>query len=152
MLVEAQVTVNGSREAVWAAVSDVENTSNILSGVESIEVLERPANGLVGLQWRETRVLFGKPAAVDKWIIEAVDNEHYTTRAEDRGIVYTTTMRLLENRGSTILIGSHGSDAQGFSAKVMSLPMVLFKGVMKKAILQDLYDFKSAIENAGLLT
>ena len=60
MLVEAQVTINGSKAAIWAAITNIENASQTISGIENIEVLEKPANGLVGLRWRETRMLFGK--------------------------------------------------------------------------------------------
>src|SRR5262249_33006097 len=62
MLVEVQVTINASKEAVWAAITNIENASETISGIEKIEVVEEPANGLVGLRWRETRMLFGKPA------------------------------------------------------------------------------------------
>jgi hypothetical protein len=50
MLVEAQVTINGSQAAVWAAITNIENAANIISGIEHIEVVEKPANGLVGLK------------------------------------------------------------------------------------------------------
>jgi hypothetical protein len=66
MIVEARAIINGSRAAVWAAITDIENASEIISGIENIEILEKPANGLVGLRWRETRKLFGKSAAVEK--------------------------------------------------------------------------------------
>ena len=75
MLVEAQVTINGSMAAVWAAITNIENAAEIISGIEHIEVVEKPANGLVGLRWRETRILFGKPATVEKWITDAAENE-----------------------------------------------------------------------------
>src|SRR5947199_8212957 len=97
MIVEAQVTVNGSKAAVWAAITDIENASEIISGIEKIEVVEKPANGLVGLRWRETRMLFGKPATVEKWITDAAENEFYKTRAEDSGFVFITTKRISEN-------------------------------------------------------
>jgi carbon monoxide dehydrogenase subunit G len=45
MLVEAQVTINGSRAAVWAAISAIEHASEIIRGIDNIEVLEKPANG-----------------------------------------------------------------------------------------------------------
>ena len=67
MIVEAQVTINGSKAAIWAAITNIENASETISGIEKIEVLEKPANGLVGLRWRETRMLFGKPATAEKW-------------------------------------------------------------------------------------
>src|SRR6516225_3626768 len=148
MFVEAQVTINGSKAAVWAAITNIENASETISGIENIEIVEKPANGLVGLRWRETRMLFGKPATAEKWITDAAENAFYKTRAEDNGFVFLSTMSISENsRGSMTLTSSHDSQPQGIVARLMSIPMGLFfKGVAKKAILQDLNDIKSAVE------
>ena len=146
MIVEAQVTINGSKAAIWAAITNIENASETISGIENIEVLEKPANGLAGLKWRETRMLFGKPASVDKWITDAAENEFYKTRAESDGFVFLTSMTISEGSGGVTLTSSHDSRPQGIVAKLKSIPMPLFKGVMKKAILQDLNDIKSAVE------
>ena len=149
MIVEAQVTINGSRTAVWAAITDIEKASEIISGIDKIEIVEKPANGLVGLRWRETRMLFGKPATVEKWITEVAENEFYRTRAEDGGFVFFTTMRISESSGGMTLTSSHETKPQGFVAGIMSLPMFLFKGMMKKLIVQDLNDVKVAVEKEG---
>ena len=147
MFVEAQVTINGSKAAIWAAITDIENASKMIGGIETIEVVEKPANGLVGLRWRETRLLFGKPATVEKWITDAAENECYTTRAEDNGFVFLTTMRISESSGGITVTSSHDSQPQTILAKLQAIPMGLFfKGVVKKAILQDLNDIKSAVE------
>jgi hypothetical protein len=146
MLVEAQVPINRSKAAIWAAITDIANASKIISGIEHIEVLETPAHGLVGLRWRETRMLFGKPATAEKWIT-AAENEFYTTRAEDQGFVFLSTMRISERSGGMTLSSAHDSKPQGIVARLMSIPMgLLFKGVAKKALLQDLNDIKSAVE------
>ena len=147
MIVEAQVTINRSKAAIWAAITNIENASETISGIESIEVLEKPASGLIGLKWRETRMLFGKPATVEKWITDAAENEFYKTKAEDGGFVFLTTMSISERNGGITLTSSHDSQPQGFVAKLQSIPMgLLFKGVIKKAILQDLNDIKAAVE------
>jgi hypothetical protein len=147
MIVEAQVTINGSKAATWAAITNIANASEIISGIENIEVLEKPANGLVGLKWRETRMLFGKPATAEKWITDAAENEFYTTRAEDNGFVFISTMSISESAGGMTLTSSHETKPQGIVAKLQSIPMgLLFKGVAKKALLQDLNDIKSAVE------
>jgi len=147
MFVEARVTIDGSRAATWAAITDIENAAELISGIEKVEILEKPANGLVGLRWRETRMLFGKPATAEKWITAAAENEFYETRAEDGGFVFLTTLRISEGSGGITLTSSHDSRPQGFGARLMSIPMgLLFKGVAKKAILQDLNDIKSAVE------
>jgi uncharacterized membrane protein len=147
MIVEAQVTINGSKEAIWAAITDIENAAETMSGIEKIEVVEKPASGLVGLKWRETRMLFGKPATAEKWITDAAENEFYTTRAESDGFIFLSTMHLSENSGGITLSSSHDSRPQSLVARVMSIPMgLLFKGVARKAILQDLNDIKTAVE------
>lgn len=148
MTIEASLTIKASKTEVWAATTDVANFSQLLSGVEKIEIIEKPATGLVGLKWKETRKLFGELATVEKWITEAKENEFYTTRAEQDGFVFITTNRISGNDGSVVLTGIHETQPQGFAAKLKSLPMVFFKGVIKKAILQDLNDIKKAVEHA----
>ena len=146
MIVEAHVTIKGSKAAIWAAITNIENASKIFSGIENIEVLEKPANGLVGLRWRETRMYFGKPATVEKRITDAAENEFYKTRAEDSGFVFLSTMSISESSGGVTLTSSHDSKPQGIVATLKSIPMPLFKGMVKKALLQDLNDVKSAVE------
>jgi hypothetical protein len=146
VIVEAQITINGSKKAVWAAITNIENAAEIIGGIDKIEIVEKPANGLIGLRWRETRMLFGEPATVEKWITDAAENAYYKTRAEDRGVAFITTNRISESGGGITLTSSHDSTPQGIVASLMSLPMFLFKGVIKKALMQDLNDIKSAVE------
>ncbi len=146
MVVEAQVTINGTKAAIWAAITNIENAAEVISGIKSIEVIEKPASGLVGLKWRETRILFGKPATVEKWITDAAENEFYKTKAEDGGFVFLTTKRISESSRGMTLTESHESKPQTIVAK-LSIPMLfLFKGVVKKALLQDLHDIQAAVE------
>ena len=103
MIVEAQVTINGSKAAIWAAITNIENASETISGILKTEVLEKPANGLVGLRWRETRMLFRKPATAEKWITDAAENAFYKTRAEDNGFVFLSTMSISESSSGIML-------------------------------------------------
>lgn len=146
MNVVAEVTITGSKQAIWAMITDIEHAANILSGVDKIEILDTPTTGLDGLKWRETRMLFGKPASADKWITEAVENEFYSTRAESDGFVFVSTLRIAEGSGGMVVTSHHDFIPQTFVAKIMSLPMVFFRGVAKKALLQDLKDLKAAVE------
>jgi hypothetical protein len=79
MIVEVQVPINASRAAIWAAMTDIEHAAETIRGIEAIEIVEKPAKGLVGLRWRETRILLGKPATVEKWITDAAENEFMAT-------------------------------------------------------------------------
>ena len=83
-----------------------------------------------------------------KWITDAVENESLRTRAEDGGFVFLTTTTISENSDDSMtLTSAHDSQPQGIGASLMSIPMRLFfKGVIRKAILQDLKDIKAAVE------
>jgi hypothetical protein len=147
MIVEAQITINRNKEEVWTAITNIRHAAEIISGVEKIEILNEPVNGLIGLKWRETRMYFGKPSAIDKWITDAIENKSYKTRAEMDGFIFLTTMTISGNDDNIRLTSSHETKSQGIIAKIKSLPMIFFKGMLKKAILQDLNDIKTAVEN-----
>ncbi len=147
MVVDVQVTISGTRAAVWAAVTDIEHAAELISGGDGIEVVAKPAAGLVGRRWRETRMLFGKPATAEKWITDAVENEFYKTRAESDGFVFISTTTLSEGSGGITVTSAHESNPQGIGATLMAIPMTLFfRGVIKKALVQDLNDIKAAVE------
>lgn len=147
MTVEENITINKNKTEVWTAITDIRHAAKIINGIEKIEILNEPENALIGLKWRETRMYFDKPSAIDKWITDAVENKFYKTRAEMDGFIFLTTISISENGDKVILTSSHETKSQGIIAKIKSLPMVLFKGMLKKAILQDLNDIKAAVEN-----
>ena len=97
-------------------------------------------------------MLFGKPATVEKWITDAVESEFYRTRAEDNGFVFLSTMSISESSGGISVASSHETRPQGIVARFMSIPMFLFKGVAKRALIQDLDDIKSAVEKESSTT
>jgi hypothetical protein len=146
MRVEAQIQINGTKADIWKTITDIRNMADIIQELIKNEVLYEPENGLVGLKWREIRLFFGKPASIDKWITDAVENIFYTTRAEMDGFIFTTTMTITENNKGIVLTSTHETTATGFIAKIKSLPMVFFKGMLQKAILKDLNDIKTAVE------
>lgn len=90
---------------------------------------------------------FGKPATIEKWIIDANENKFYKTRAEMDGFIFLTTMAISESGDNIRLTSSHETQSQGLVAKIKSVPMIFFRGVLKKAILQDLNDIKAAVEH-----
>lgn len=146
MRVTVQVAIDGSKTAIWEAMNNIENASKIITGIESIELLEKPMTGIIGLKWRETRFYFGELATIEKQITEAVENQFYKTKAESDGFLFLSTTTISDENGVQTLISVHEYFPQGFAAKLKSLPMFLFKGVIKKALLKDLNDIKSFVE------
>lgn len=147
MFIEAQVAIDASRKAVWDAITNIENAAETISGIDQIEILEKPEDELVGLKWRETRTLFGKTATEVMWITDSVENEFYEARAESHGFIYISTMRISEDNDGVSLKMTHLSKPQGFVVKLLSIPMgLVFKRILRKAIMQDLNDIKVAVE------
>ncbi len=147
MTIEVDVTIDGSKAAVWTVITDIENAAANISGIEQVLVLEKPESGLVGLRWRETRTLFGKTATEDMWITDAATNEFYATRAESHGCVYISTLNISGNDETCTLTMRHQTKPQTFAAKLLSLPMgLVFRGALRNAMLQDLKDIKAVVE------
>ena len=148
MKLEIEIEINAPKVKVWEAITNVQDWDKTVSGVEKVEVLEQPSNGLLGLKWRETRTLFGKTATEVMWVTEATDQEFYETRAENHGAVYITRRTVKGQGDQSSLIVEFSGQAQSMVAKIMSAIMSpLFKGATKKALLKDLEDLKNAIES-----
>jgi hypothetical protein len=147
MRVDVEVIVDAPREDVGRLVSDIENAASVVSGIDRIEVLERPGDGLLGLRWRETRTLFGKTAIETMRITEAGD-DYYVTEARSHGSVYRSRVELTEREGGTRIGMTLEAEPKSLGAKFMSVALgFLMKGATRKALLQDLMDLKEAAES-----
>lgn len=147
MVMDLEVTVHAPVQRVWGIVSNIEGSAETVSGIDSIEILERPAEGLLGLKWRETRTLFGKTAEETMWITEAVEDSHYVTEAHSHGSHYRTKVWVADADGVTRLGMEFHGRGETLVAKVLSTLLApLMKGTMRKALLQDLSDVKAAAE------
>lgn len=146
---DVNTQIAAPKEAVWKIITDIENSAATLSAIQTIEVLERPEEGLVGFKWRETRTMFGKEAQETMWITDAADNDYYQTRAESHGAVYISRLSVAEEAGTTTLRMTFAGEAQSFMAKAMSAVMMpFFRGATIKALDKDLADIKAAAEAA----
>lgn len=150
MKIQEQVAIQASPQEIWRVITDIENSIHTISGIEKVEVLEKPEQGLVGLKWRETRTMFGSTATEVMWITEAVANQSYKTRAESHGAIYRSQFTITERDGSSLLTMTFDSEPQTFSAKLMGALMGwMIKGSTAKAVQQDLQDIKAAVEGGS---
>jgi len=143
----AEITINGSREQVWKVISDIDNSVNVISGIESVEILHRPDNGFIGLKWKETRNFLGKTATEIMWIVDSDEPSAYSVRAESHGSVYLTDFEVSGTEPDLKLTTRFRSEPNTFGARLMDF---LFGGMMKKAtekaFLEDLNDIKRKVE------
>lgn len=140
--------IDAPREQVWQLVTNPDVWEDMISGIVSVEVIDRPAQGVVGLKWREKRMLFGKEATETMWVTAAETNRWYETRAENHGAIYTTRVSLDDVDAKTRLRMEFSSRATTFVSKLMSLMAFMFNGTLRKMLQQDLSDIRARAEKA----
>ena len=148
MTVTVSEEIDAPRERIWHLITDIDTWSDTISGIVSIEVLERPDTGVVGLKWRETRVMFGKEADETMWISAAEPSQWYETAAESHGSKYSTRLSLDDANGKIRLTMSFSAEPTTTAAKLMSLLSFMFNGTMRKLLQKDLIDVRLAAESA----
>jgi len=143
----AEIDIAAVKETVWDAITDIEGSKDFISGIKDIEVLEKPADTIIGFKWKETRTMFGKEATEIMWITDAEKNKYYTTRAESHGAIYRTLVSIEERGGSCLLRMEFESEAVSAPGKLMNL---VFGGMMAKStekmVMEDLEDIKRFVE------
>jgi carbon monoxide dehydrogenase subunit G len=123
MKTSVSVEINASKEEVWKAITDFEHCPSFISAIESLEILHKPDDTLVGFKWKETRTMFGKEATETMWITDYTENEFCQTRAESHGSVYTSKMAVEPMGENSKLTMSFSGEAVSFFAKIMSALM-----------------------------
>jgi carbon monoxide dehydrogenase subunit G len=148
MRVDVAVTIAAPRAEVWSMISGIEEAANTISGIDEIEVLERPERGILGLKWRETRTLYGRTATETMWITAVEEGSYYTTEARSHGAVYRTNVRVADAPGGTRLSMEFTAEPQTLAARLMSAALgFMIRKSVRKALLQDLEDVKAAADS-----
>lgn len=147
MKVTAEIIISRPREIIWAVITDIENWTSMITSIIDIKILNKPADGLVGLKWEETRRMFGKEATETLWVTDSVENEYYCSRAESHGSVYITRFSLSDFGDKTSLTISFSGEPQTPFVKTVSFLMGHFiKGTIINALHKDLEDIKDQAE------
>ncbi len=147
MKIQVETTINRPKEDVWKVITNIEDAAERISGIQLVEVLEKPESGLVGLKWRETRIMFGKTATEVMWITDVIENDHYKVRAESHGAIYKSIIKVSGQGDQSVLSMEFGGEPQTFMAKLMSaIMMPFFKGATIKALQKDMDDIKAWVE------
>lgn len=134
-------------ERVWAVVTDLDGSADVLSGVERVERLAGPGFG-VGTRWRETRRMFGKEATEEMEVTAVEPGRSYRVQAASHGSEYRSEIRV-EPAGSEAaeLAMTFEAEPRGALARLMAATAGrLFAGATRKALAQDLDDIAAAAE------
>lgn len=139
---------SASPEAVWAVMTDIEGTTQTLTGVTGIERLDDGAGFEPGLRWRETRQVFGKEATEELEVTAVDPGRSYTVEADSGGTHYRSVLLVTPSAtGSTIAMTFGAEQTGGRISGFLSMTVGrLFQGPTRKALKQDLEDIAATAE------
>lgn len=147
MNIKAGVLIDAPKETVWQIVTNIEQSAHTIDAIEKVEIIERPADSLVGLRWRETRTMFGRTETQEMWIGEAQPPDYYVVRSESAGVVYTSRLTLTGEGDQTRLEMSFEGKPTTFVMRLLAaVTGIFFRGATQKALQSDLEDIKRAAE------
>jgi len=145
--VSVDVAINGTKEAIWQVITDIEGAVERIEGIQKVEVLEKPDDSFVGFKWRETRIMFGKEATEVMWVTDAEENKGYQTRAESHGAIYISTFTIEEKEDHCVLTMGFESQVVSIGGRLMDKVFgKMMKGATEKDLRKDLEDIKAYIE------
>ncbi|NMN98937.1 SRPBCC family protein [Antrihabitans stalactiti] len=140
--------VNAPVGDVWAVLTDIEGTADVLSGLTRVERVA--GSGFeVGTRWRETRKLMGKEDTMEMWVAEVDPLTRTVIKSNARGVDYTTVFELTPDNAGTKLAMTFGavSGPSGAIEKVVATVTArIGAAITKKMMSQDLRDIAAAAE------
>ena len=132
-------------EEVFARATNLEQASEVIAGIEKIEMLSEGPVGK-GTRFRETRIKFGRKATEEMEIVAFEPPHRWALGAQSHGCSYHSEYMLEPKGQGTDLTLTFQARPLTLVAKIMSVFMKPMMKSMAKLCNQDLEDLKTAIE------
>ena len=138
--------VNASQERVWAVITDLEASPEVVSSIDAVEIVDGDGFG-VGTVWNETRTMLGK-AVTEQMEVTAMDApSSYVVESDSRGTHYVSRFDVVADGDGAVLTMSFRGEPTTTSARVLGSALGwLVASPTRKAIQRDLDDIASTAE------
>ncbi|QDU82127.1 Polyketide cyclase / dehydrase and lipid transport [Polystyrenella longa] len=144
--VTESVWIDAPQEEVFRKGSDLPHCEEWIEEIIRIELLTEGPVG-TGTRWRETRMMFGKQSTEEMSITRFEPPQMYQAEAYNCGSQYITQIHFAAENGGTKVTSNFNCVPQTFFAKIMvCLTGWMMKGMLRKMLLKDMTDLKSAVE------
>jgi carbon monoxide dehydrogenase subunit G len=140
--------VAGSPEAVFDLFSDLARAAERVSGITSLELLTDGPVG-VGTRFRETRLMFGKPATEEMEVTVFERPRRYTIECHAHGTHTVSVFSLVAAGDGTDLTVDLSTTPTTLGAKLFAPIAKMFMGTMRKCIESDLDDLERHLPGAA---
>lgn len=147
MQIEVSRHIAAEPDRVWAAIADVANSAQMLSAIESVQMVAGSSPVEVGTTWRETRGVFGRSATEEMRVTWIDPGRSYTVRAHSSGTDYESTLTVDQAPDGALLTMTFAARATTAASRLM-LAMLgwVVRGSTRKSLEQDLADVASFVE------
>jgi uncharacterized protein YndB with AHSA1/START domain len=146
--ITASVWIDATPERVFAIATDFGGCAEWLSGVKETRLLTPGPIG-AGTKFSETRQI-GSREVTEEMTVSAYDPPRsYTLQCDSHGMSLSSVLMFEADRGGTIVSMDTQVRPVSFGAKLMSPMMGMMAGKMRKHLVQDLHDLKTAAEKTG---
>ena len=148
MNIEVSQRIEAPAEQVWAVITDLANSPQVISGIDAVEILGGPPEFGVGTRWRETRTMLGK-TATEEMEVSAVDPGSLVLRCRGEP---RRALRLDADGGAGWRVRVHAHDDVPWRADQHRGPdhgcdrRAPLLGASRKALAKDLPDIAAAVE------
>lgn len=143
--INLSISINATPEAVFAVISDFENSPDRIDWFEKVEMLtDGPVR--VGTKWRETRRMKNKQS-VEEWKMTAFESpNHFSAYCDSQGYDVEWTMRVSPEGDGSRLTWDMTTKPRTFVGKLLTPVEWLMLGMMKTITRKDLESTKAYIE------
>jgi uncharacterized membrane protein len=147
--VEVRRHVAAPVEQVWAVVTDLAGSPQVVRGIDAVQVLT-PGEFGVGTRWRETRTMLGRSATEEMTITAVEPQRSYTTEAVRPGVRYLSTVAVAPagDGGSELTLTFGARPTSTVTRALGAVTAPLGRRAVAKALEKDLVDLAAAAERA----
>ena len=135
--------IHATPARVFRTVADPEEFQRAIPGGSQVEYLTPSRTG-VGVKFRATRLMKGKPTTFEQEVTEFVPNEKIRLVNITHGTVWDSTFSVRAESGGTVLTLTMDARAEQLLARVMTR---LIAGILQKALDTDMDAVKAYCED-----
>jgi len=134
-----------SAASIWRVFIEIDHAAERISGIEHIDIIEAPENGLVGLKWLETRRMHGRKSTAELQMTHIKSGRLVEVESYAAGCRFLSKLMLHDKGEQRIIEMSFKSFPNNFFSKlIMRFIGQKMLNSMKTLIEQDLLDIDIA--------
>jgi carbon monoxide dehydrogenase subunit G len=138
----SQRTIRAAVDRVFRTVADPHEFQQAIPGASKVEFLTPGRRG-VGMRFRATRIVKGKPSTFEQEVTEYVENDRVRMLNVTDGVPWDSTFAVRSDGDATILTLTMDALPERLHQKMM---MRLIHGMVQKALEADMDGVKSYCE------